>query len=332
MVTGWSPDGWPSGVGGRTRSGPYCSGRRSPDPDDPASCTGLPLYEYGNDTLSVKSGYIRQVLPFITDLDKVFEKLHALFTDGGSEFVGQAIQTSVKSLSWTTEPGAMKFVFVAGNEEFDQGPVTAADAMKEAAAKDITVQLIFAGTDEPTWKAAAKLAKSDLVTIDQDQVAQYVPSPHDADILALGNQLNQTYIAYGDEGRASIARQASADESSAKLSPKVALERAQLNGKRGYRNESWDVVDAVQNNRAFLAEAPDNKLPTELRGKTLAEKQRIVTANAAKRAELQGKIAKLEAARTAFLDAERTAGGKVQSLESELMKSTRSVASKKGFK
>ncbi len=294
----------------------------------------LALYEYGNDTLSAKKGFIRQVIPFTTDLDKVSEKLHKLFTNGGSEYVGQAIQTSVASLKWTSEPDAMKFVFVAGNEEFDQGPVSAAAAMKAAAAKDINVQLIFAGNEEPTWEAAAKLAKSDLVTIDQNQVAQYVPSPQDAAILQLGNELNQTYIAYGDEGGASMARQKETDASSAQMSPKVALERAQLKSKKAYRNENWDVIDAVEKDRKFLEQAPDDKLPTELRGKSLAEKEKVVAANAAKRTELQGKIAKLEAERTAFLEAERAkqAGAKVQSLETELMKSTKRVAGKKGYK
>ncbi len=294
----------------------------------------LALYEYGNDTLSSKSGFIRQVLPFTTDLDRVSEKLYGLFTNGGSEYVGQAIETSVKSLEWTSDPSAMKFVFVAGNEEFDQGPVSAASAMKAAAGKDINVQLIFAGNDEPTWEAAAKLAKSDLVTIDQNQVAQYIPSPQDAAILQLGNELNQTYIAYGDEGRASMGRQSSADASSAKMSPKVAIERAQLKGKKAYRNENWDVVDAVQNNGKFLEQATDDKLPSELRGKTLAEKQQVVAANTTKRAEIQAMIAKLEAERTAFLENQRAnqVGAKAQSLETGMMKSTKSVATKKGYK
>ncbi len=294
----------------------------------------LALYEYGNDTLSSKTGFIRQVLPFTTDLDRVSEKLYGLFTNGGSEYVGQAIQTSVKSLKWTSDSNAMRFVFVAGNEEFDQGPISAANAMKAAADHDINVQLIFAGNDEPTWRSAAKLAKSDLVTIDQNNVAQYVPSPQDAAILQLGNELNQTYIAYGDEGTASIARQSSADASSAKMSPKVALERAQLKGKKAYKNANWDVVDAVENDRKFLEQASDDKLPEVMRGKTVAEKQQIVAANAAKRAELQANIAKLEAERTAFLEAERAKQAKttVQSLETEMMKSTRNIASKKGYK
>jgi von Willebrand factor type A domain len=294
----------------------------------------LALYEYGNDTISEKAGYIRQVLPFTTDLDKVSETLHGLFTNGGSEYVGQAIQTAVTSLQWSSDPAAMRFVFVAGNEQFDQGPVTAATAMQAAAQKDIHVQLIYCGADDPTWAAAAKLAMSDLMTIDQNYVAQHIASPQDADILRLGNELNGTYMAYGREGAASAVLQAKVDISAAELSRKVALERAQLKSKNSYRNERWDVVDAVDDNGKFLEQVADDELPSELRGKTLAEKQKIVAGNAAKRAELKAKIAKLEAERNTFLEAERAkqSAPAAQSLETELMKTTKKVAAKKGYK
>jgi hypothetical protein len=295
----------------------------------------LALYEYGNQTLSGQDGYIRMVLPLTSDLDTVSEKLHGLFTNGGSEFAGQAIEKAVTGLQWSADPSAMRFVFLAGNEGFDQGPVPALTAMAAAEKKDISVQLIYCGAaGETTWEAAAKLAKSDLVTIDQDQVAQHIASPQDADIMRLGTELNGTYIAYGAEGRASVERQKNADMSSAKLSPKVALERAQLKSKKAYRNDSWDLVDAVEKNTKFLEEASDDKLPAELKGKTLAEKEQIVAANAAKRAELKSKIAKLEAERTAFIDAEKKKQGLAEgpSLDSELMKSAKKVAGKKGYK
>ncbi|MBA3455411.1 MAG: VWA domain-containing protein [Deltaproteobacteria bacterium] len=294
----------------------------------------LALYEYGNSRISQEAGFIRQVLPLTTDLDKVSEELHGLFTSGGSEFAGQAIETAVTSLQWSSDPAAMRFVFVAGNEGFNQGTVRAETAMAAAAGKDITVQLIYCGHEDTTWEAAAKLAATDLVKIEQNHVAVHIASPQDAEILSLGNELNGTYMAYGAEGRASVERQSKADASSAKLSPKVALERAQLKGKKAYRNDNWDVVDAVENNRKFLEQAPDDKLPAALRGKSLAEKQQVVADNAAKRAELQSKIAKLEAERTRFVEQKRAkeGGAAVPSLETELMKSTKKVATKKGYK
>jgi hypothetical protein len=294
----------------------------------------LALFEYGNQSLPASSGFIRQVLPFTGDLDQVSEQLHALFTNGGDEYAGQAIQTAVTSLAWSSDPAALRFIFLAGNESFLQGPIAAAVAMEQAAARDIAVQLIHCGGPEATWSAAAALAKSDLVTIDQNQVAQHVPSPQDDAILRLGSELNGTYLAYGADGQASVARQASADASSARLSPKVALERSQLKAKKGYRNDRWDVVDAVDKDARWLENAKDDALPAELRGKSLAEKQQIVAAKAASRSAIKAKIAKLEAERAAFLAAERARKGTAEasSLETELLKTSRKVAARKGYK
>lgn len=294
----------------------------------------LALYEYGNTTIDPKSGFIRQVLPFTSDLDKVAEQLDGLFTRGGDEYAGQAIQTAVEDLAWSKDPDALRFVFLAGNETFNQGPISAAAAMKLAADRDIAVQLIHCGGQDATWSAASKLAMSDLMTIDQDKVAAHIPAPQDAEILQLGGQLNSTYIAYGAEGQASLARQANADASSAKLGAKVALERSQMKSKRGYKNDRWDVVDAVEKDGNWLANAKDGDLPEELRGKTLDEKKAVVAAKSEERAALKAKIARLEQERAKFLEAERAKQKTVDapSLESEMLKSTKKTAAKKGYK
>lgn len=298
----------------------------------------LAIFEYGNDTLPQEGGYIRQVLPFTSDLDQASEKLGALFTNGGSEFAGEAIQTAVTSLAWSNDPAALRFVFVAGNESFDQGPVPATAAMAAAAAKDIAVQLIFCGSnsgdsESRSWGVAAKLAQSDLTTIDQDRVAVHIPAPQDAEILRLGGELNGTYLAYGAGGQAAVARQKAADATSAKLGAKVAVERNALKAKKAYRNDSWDLVDAVEGDAGFLGRAKDEELPADLRGKSLEEKQAAVAAQASRRAALKAEIAKLEAEREAFLKAEAAKRGTADapSLESELIKGTRKAATKKGY-
>ena len=128
------------------------------------------------------------------------EELHRLFTNGGDEYAGQAIQTAVTSLQWSTDPAALKFVFVAGNEEFDQGPITARTRWRPPG-KDIRVQLIHCGS-RAHLVGGRGLAQTDLMTIDQNQVAQHIPAPQDDEILRLGAQLNDTYIAYGADGAA----------------------------------------------------------------------------------------------------------------------------------
>lgn len=294
----------------------------------------LALYQYGNDTLSASNGYIQQVLPLTSDLDSVSEKLHSLFTNGGSEYAGQAIQTAANELQWSSDPDTMKFVFLAGNEEFDQGPISAQMAMELAQKKDINVQLIYCGDKDATWESAAKLAHSDLLTIDQNRVATAIATPQDDEILRLGNELNSTYVAYGQMGELSKQRQSLADSSSAKMSKKVAIERMQLKSKKAYDNRNWDVVDRVENDGTWLANAKEEELPAELRAKTLEEKKAAVAELAKKRAELKKKIGELEAARAAFIAADQAKNGdkNAPSLDTELMKSTKKAAAKKGYK
>lgn len=294
----------------------------------------LALYEYGRSTLPESEGFIRQVLPLTGDLDRVSEELHRLVPNGGDEYAGLAITKAASALQWSADPDALKFVLVAGNESFDQGPISAKDAMAAASAKDLHVQLVYCGDREASWSAAAALARTDLTTIDQDQVAQHVPAPQDDEILRLGAELNATYMAYGSEGGAALARQANADGASAKLSKKVAIERAQLKRKPSYKNESWDLVDATAKDKGFLGKTDDAQLPAELRGKSLEEKQRLVAERAAARDALKAQIAKLEAERAAFLAAERArhATPEQRSLDTEMMKSAKKVASKKGYK
>lgn len=81
------------------------------------------LYEYGNTRLRSDEGYIRRVLPFTTDLDRVSEELFTLQTSGGDEYCGQVIGEAVRRLDWSASANDLRVIFIAGNEPFTQGPV-----------------------------------------------------------------------------------------------------------------------------------------------------------------------------------------------------------------
>lgn len=133
----------------------------------------IALYEYGNDGLSSKDAWVRQVLPLTDDLDKVSEELFKLKTNGGTECCGAVIDRAVKELKWNTEdPNALKLVFIAGNEPFNQGNVPYAESIARGLAKGITVNTIHCGNagdrDTALWKDGAKkgtAASSTLTTM-----------------------------------------------------------------------------------------------------------------------------------------------------------------------
>uniref|UniRef100_UPI00260707B4 VWA domain-containing protein n=1 Tax=uncultured Eudoraea sp. TaxID=1035614 RepID=UPI00260707B4 len=70
----------------------------------------IALYQYGNDGLSSKEGYIQQVIGFSSDLDEISEKLFSLSTNGGEEYCGEVIQTSLRQLDWGKNPDNLKMI------------------------------------------------------------------------------------------------------------------------------------------------------------------------------------------------------------------------------
>ena len=55
------------------------------------------LYEYGKSSLPAESGFIREVVPFTVDLDKISKELFDLKTNGGDEYCGWVIERAVGS-------------------------------------------------------------------------------------------------------------------------------------------------------------------------------------------------------------------------------------------
>src|SRR5262245_51195249 len=68
---------------------------------------------------SEETGWVLVQTPFTTDLDLVSEKLFALKTRGGTEYVGRVVKRAVEGLTWGGAD-SVKILFVAGNESADQ--------------------------------------------------------------------------------------------------------------------------------------------------------------------------------------------------------------------
>src|SRR5690606_6788185 len=113
--------------------------------DDNKPNLQIALYEYGNDRLNGDEGYIRQVLAFSNDLDEISKQLFSLTTNGGEEYCGHVIQTSLNQLNWGRNADDLKLIFIAGNEPFTQGSISYKEAAKLAHSKDVTVNTIFCG-------------------------------------------------------------------------------------------------------------------------------------------------------------------------------------------
>jgi len=260
----------------------------------------IALYEYGNDGLSAEGGYIRQVLPLTTDLDKVSEQLFALRTNGGSEYCGQVIQKATQQLKWSSEKKDLKIIYIAGNEEFNQGPVNPTKAIGAAKEKGIVVNTIHCGGVDPGWTQGAKVAGGQAFSIDQNQAVAHIAAPQDDEIAKLGVELNKTYLGYGSTGKEAKQRQA-AQDMNASGNMASATSRAVSKSSRLYDNSGWDLVDGVKKGKVKVEALKEEELPDELKGKSVEERKAIVAAQEKKRAEIQERIQKLNTERSQYI-------------------------------
>ncbi|HEX8824653.1 MAG TPA: vWA domain-containing protein [Archangium sp.] len=296
----------------------------------------IALYEYGNDTLSSEGGFIRQVVPLTTDLDRVSEQLFALKTNGGSEFCGQAIQKATQQLAWSKAKKDLKIIYIAGNEPFTQGPVPFRTAISAAKEHGIVVNTIHCGEasegSRSGWAEGARLAGGQPFNIDQNRAVAMIAAPQDEEISRLGVELNKTYLGYGRAGAEAKKRQVTQDYN-ASSNAVSATSRAVSKASRLYDNSGWDLVDGTKKGKVKLEELKDEELPEELRGKSAEERKAVLAAKEKERGELQARIQHLNQERQKYLaskEKESAAEGG-NTLDKAILQSVQAQAGAQGF-
>ncbi len=297
----------------------------------------IALYEYGNDNLSIKGNYLKQVLPLTNDLDEISEQLFQLKTNGGSEYCGAVILDAVLKLDWSPSDDDLNLIVISGNEPFDQGPVTPQEACLAALKKGISIITIFCGNWKEGmrtgWADGAKCAEGEYLNIDSDEKIAHIPTPYDEEIVALNSDLNGTYISYGREGRTKIEAQKRQDTNAAVYSLANVRQRASFKSKSQYTNSSWDLVDRFEIDEEALDDLDEKYLPKELKGKDKLEIKQIVKAKKEEREKIKSKIQALEKKANEYESKEKAklAGTQKNTLDQALQKSISNLAKKKGY-
>lgn len=297
------------------------------------------LYEYGNTRLSPASGWIRRVLPFTSDLDRVSEELFALRTSGGDEYCGMVLQTALDELAWSNGASDLKVVFIAGNEPFTQGPVDFRPVCRRARERGIVVNTIHCGpADEGArtgWREGAMIADGAYNVIDQNRMVEHIDAPQDGEIARLGAELNKTYVPYGAVGKESQARQETQDKNAQKVGVGSAVSRALTKANRLYSNSGWDLVDAVKQKQTDPGKMKSDELPAEMQKLGPEERKAYVLGKAKERERLQVAINKLNEARAQYVAAaeakKASAAGKDDTLDVAVARTLREQAARRGM-
>lgn len=295
----------------------------------------IALYEYGNDRISSESGFIRKVLHFSTDLDEISERLFSLTTNGGSEYCGKVIQTSINELEWGKNKGDLKMIFIAGNEPFTQGNVFYKDAITNAKENDVVVNTIFCG-DYRTgvsgmWQDGAAHGNGDYMTINHNKKIVHVVTPYDDEIIILNKRLNKTYVYYGNKGASKFASQYTQDMNAETLDEVVVVKRAVSKSSRLYNNKNWDLVDAEKEADFNYSKIKKKELPKELQGKSTSEIKKYVKSKSEERAKIQKEIKELDKKRRAFVTKKQQEKTNKDELNSVMINAIKKQAKKKSY-
>jgi uncharacterized protein YdaT len=295
----------------------------------------LALYEYGNSGLSATVGYVRQVSVLTTDLDLISEKLFELKTNGGDEYCGWTIQSVTDDLEWSKSNDDLKLIIMAGNEPFNQGKVDYKISCKAAISKGIMINTIHCGDYETGvrtfWKDGADLSDGEYMNINQDAKVVHIETPFDTEILELNQRLNDTYIGFGRSGKNRKEMQMEQDVNAASYGEANNVERAVSKSKAAYRNEEWDLVDAMKKDDKVLKDVKTEDLPEAMQVMTKAEQKEYVEKKATEREEIQTKINDLNTKRQAFIAEKQKTDGAALTLDNVMLKAVRKQAEAKRF-
>lgn len=293
----------------------------------------IALYEYGNDNLSPEEGYVRQVSGLTDDLDLISEKLFALTTNGGEEYCGKVIHTSLHQLVWSESTADLKLIFIAGNEPFTQGPVSFRQSCALAKEKGVVINTIFCGSfDEgvnTSWQSGATTTGGTYMSIEQNQKTVYIPSPYDEKIDALNDQLNDTYIYYGSSGKTKKAAQIAQDNNAESYGQSNKAERAISKSTHAYKNTTWDLVDATKDDAKAIEKAKTEELPDEMKSMSVEQRKSYVKQKSTERQQIQTEIQELSKKRQEYIAAQAKQNGEAGMLDASMIQAIKKQATAK---
>ncbi|OHB76736.1 MAG: hypothetical protein A2Z34_02775 [Planctomycetes bacterium RBG_16_59_8] len=289
--------------------------------------------------------YVTKVFHLTNDLDKVYGDLSTFAADGGGdgpEHVNKALQDAVHEIRWSKSGGkspVLQIVFLVGdcpphmdyNDGLDYRKIA-----PEAIARGIMINTIRCGSDAQTethWREIAKLSDGAYTSIAQSGGTVAIATPVDGKLAELSKKINETYVPYGERGRAGEAAQFSADSKAKEAAPAAAAERALAKSGAMYKNDSWDLVDALVENRRKIEELKPEELPAEMQKMTPEERVAHIEKKRKEREEIQKEIAELSKQRDEHVKAEmkKLSLGGEKSFDEEVRKTIREQAEKKGY-
>jgi len=258
--------------------------------------------------------YVTRRFDLSSDLDAMYAELTSFSAGGGGdgpESVNQALHEALNDMSWTSDEGVYRVVFLVGDApphmDYEQDvPYTQSVAL--AAKRGIVVNAIQCGQNVQTasiWKKIAGLAQGEYAAIAQDGAMVAMATPVDEELAELNVALADTALTWGADADRSELKDKVARSRRAPAA--VAASRLSFLARSGGKLNSGrlDLVDAVESGEADLEALAEEELPEELRGLARDKQEAVIAERAEKRKLVQARISELVKKRDVYLVAER---------------------------
>ncbi len=282
--------------------------------------------------------YVTQVHDLTGDLDKSFAILDKFEAGGGGdtpEHVNAGLHDAVSRLNWSKNASGAKIyqvIFLVGDcpphFDYQDRPSYKTD-VERAAQRGILVNAIRCGDDpntERVWLDIAKRGMGNYLSLPQDGGTISIPTPYDAAMAKLSDQLEGTTVAF----RGKESRQRASFEANAAAPAASKAERGSFNAKSAQVYGSFDVTTAVASGRR-IDSLKSSELPPAIAKLPAKERAAYLQKRVAKRRGIQSQMAVLEKKRASFIALALKKRGPVSGFDQKMMQTFRKQATARGF-
>ena len=228
-------------------------------------CMGRPSFKKDNN-------YVKILSDLTDDIDAAAYPFFQIkdVTAPGNYFMGHALDVAVNDMSWSTDPNAIKMMFLVGNGMPSAGPGYR-KPIQDAKEAGIIIHSLYFLTysnqkEQSQWKTIADFTGGKYYPIGLKEPSIVLEKPYDGAMLREANHMvNTTYMFYGREGLDRYEIQADLDEEAELQGENQVEARTFFKGTQLYqgKNHMWDLVDLKatglgepeKENRKYMDEA-----------------------------------------------------------------------------
>jgi hypothetical protein len=233
----------------------------SPRPQLRIGIVGMARVSFTN-----SGGYVKILCDLTDDYDVLSHELHNLSgsVENGYQFIGAALDISVNSMDWSTNADALKIIYLVGNGKVNEGRFDFRKQCEHAKEKNIIVNTIYCNKTLKDNRAKDITGWIEIASsTDGQQYDVYVSKraplltvkANLADLIALNDTINETYLPYGRTGFDKFKLMKAADKCAGSVYESYLYSRLKYKLSDHYQLKqfAWDII-------TYKKTYPDTKL------------------------------------------------------------------------